>query len=329
MKTEKKLSNVQKKYRIFLVISFIFLLIVINIFLFISNDKNPKFTDGELKLVMIDVDNADAFLILQDDKAMLIDTGYLTTYSRIESTLRSNNVRKLDKVIITHPHRDHAGGFLQLRSRYQIDEILIGDYYKKLPKIMSIEEKIFYGIFAYSINLENIEKKNVKTISVNDIFYFADSKIEVLGPIKDYENVNNFSLVLKFTYEKKSILFTGDIEREAEKDLCEADVDISAEIVKLPHHGSKTSNTLGFLNKVNPEYVLISAHNGKFNHYGHPGIRAMTYLKKEEIPVYRTDELRTVSLTISKEDIQFYSEPGDYKSGTELLEEEKINQRGP
>ena len=147
-----------------------------------------------------------------------------------------------------------------------------------------------------------------------------------MAPIDDeYDDINNYSLVAKITYGDVKVLFTGDIEKEAEMQLIESGVDLSADIYKAAHHGSLTSNTEEFLEKINPSAVLISSDNGNHNSYGHPVASFMEYLQENKIRVYRTDESGSVKIIIDGKSFLSDTSRDDYKSGKEIMEEEQSN----
>ena len=124
------------------------------------------------------------------------------------------------------------------------------------------------------------------------------------------------------TYGEKTILFTGDIEKEVEQQLLDAGVDLSADVYKAAHHGSMTSNTEAFMDAVNPEVVLISSDNGNHNSYGHPVRPFMDYLEEKFIRVYRTDESGTVKIIIDGYNVISSTSRDDYRSGTQIVEME-------
>lgn len=291
--------------------------------------SNPKFTDGDLKIVMVDVGNGDCFLLLQDDKAMLVDTGYFTTYFDVKRVLKENNVQKIDYAIITHSHRDHAGGIFGLLLDYQVNKLYLTEEMENLE--MSIPDRLFYIPEISMIKYANMFADNVVDVRVGEMDYdfkFADSQIQFLGPLEtNYNKLNNYSLVFKLIYGDSKILFTADMEKINEEELLNANVDVTADIIKIAHHGSKTSSSTQFLDAVNPKYAIVSSDNGNHNKYGHPGKRIVEYLEENQIPLYRTDELGSVEIVLDGKNINFLQEPGDYRSGTQFLEDKVIESK--
>lgn len=310
--------------------TFFFIIVVAMIFVTIrlyylnhNQVENPQFTDGNLKIIMVDVGNGDCFLLLQNDKAMLVDTGYITTYSNVKKVLKENNVQKIDYVVITHPHRDHAGGIFGLLFDYQVCNLYMAEDLGEMK--MSITEKLFYYPETAIIKYTDLFANNIVDVKCGTRecdFQFANSQVEFLAPLNNnYEKLNNYSLVFKLTYEENSILFTADMEMINERELLEAGVDVSADIIKIAHHGNNTSTSEEFLQAVSPQYAMVSSDNGNHNKYGHPVKRIVQYLEVQQIPLYRTDELGSVEIDCDGKSIIFLKKPGDYKSGTQYLEE--------
>ncbi len=310
-----------------LIILILIILIIGKIFLTsIHTESNPIFTDGNLKIVMIDVGQGDSFLFLQNDKAMLIDCGTQRNPFNSSKALKEYNVRKLDYLIISHPHQDHAAGIFDILLNYHVDKLIIPDM---STCEMSFDDMSFYLLFKSYLNVANflygdsLIEYAVPT-SRRKIMEFSDSIIEFIAPINsEYSKFNDYSLVMKISYGDIDTLMTGDIELKAENDIVESGANIQSEIYKAAHHGSYTSNNKKFLDEVNPSYVLISSHNGAGNEFGHPGNKFMKYLSKRGLPVFRTDERGTIEIETDGKSVFFQDEDiGDYKTGSELIEEE-------
>lgn len=146
--------------------------------------------------------------------------------------------------------------------------------------------------------VEDLKKKNHKiNVAKAGVSLDMDSDIsvEMIAPnSSDYENVNNYSAVIKVTYKDTSFLFTGDAEKLSEKEILQKKYDIKADVLKLGHHGSSTSSSKEFLDKVNPKIAVASL--GKNNDYGHPHKEIIKAMKDRKISFYRTDELGTIVL---------------------------------
>lgn len=309
-----------------IVIVLLVMLVVLRLYVVSNQDEvNPQFTNGNLEIYMIDVGQGDSFVILQNNKVLLIDAGTMYNMNATNKALKELGVKKIDYAILTHYHQDHSAGLFSIMLNYKIDHMYVTDMSKhseiKLDGVYYFIRTLTQIADHFSggtmIELVKDSNSNFKT------FQFADSYVEFFAPIEDeYDIVNNYSLVAKVTYGEKSILFTGDIESEVEQQLLESGIDLSADVYKAAHHGSMTSNTEAFMNAVNPEVVLISSDNGNHNSFGHPVQSFMEYLKEKSIRVYRTDESGTVRIIIDGYNVISSTSRDDYKSGTQVLETE-------
>lgn len=252
----------------------------------------------------IDVGQADCSLIICDDSAMLIDGGNVADSSLVVSYLLSENIIELDYVICTHAHEDHVGGLNGPLNKFTVTNEIIAP-------ATGADSK------CYQDFLDAVQKQG-KTVFVPDAGYtfsLGSSTVEILGPItEDHEDINDTSVVSRITYGETSFLFTGDAEREAEADILEAGYDISADVLKVGHHGSENSSTYPFLREVMPEYAVISV--GENNSYGHPTEEALSRLTQCGATVLRTDILGHIIVKSDGENIEFETEKNN---GSEIL----------
>lgn len=268
---------------------------------------------GNLKVHYINVGQGDSELIQQGDKNMLIDTGTNASTDTLISYLQSQNIKKIDYLVLTHPHEDHIGGADAVINKFDIGTIY-------MPKVTTTT-KTFEDIITAMKN------KNLKATAPNpgDTFKLGEANCEILGPINsNKEDLNTYSIVMKVTFGSNKFMFTGDAQASNEEDMINKGYDLSADVLKVGHHGSHTSTSENFLNKVNPKYAVISC--GKNNDYGHPHKETMERLQSKNIPVYRTDESGTIVCTSDGNNITFSCKPGDYKYGSEgKLESSNLN----
>lgn len=268
---------------------------------------NPS---GELTLTMIDVGQADSFLLVQDGKTMLVDCGTRSTGEDVVKYLNEQGITRLDYVIGTHPHDDHMGGMYDVITNFEIGKIIMPEV--EVGKVTTN----WYVKLMQEIKQGAYELEYAKLGAVYDL---GEANFKIIGPIEnDESNLNNYSIVLKVTFGDMDVIMTGDAETKVEKAIMESGETLGAEILKVGHHGSDTSSSDEFLDAVSPIYALISAKVG--NKYEHPIKSTMQKLEKRKIEVYRTDENGTVVATITAHDVKFSTAPGDYLSGTELEE---------
>ncbi len=276
-KTEKKISEESKKE---------------------EKTQGDNSVSGELKIHFIDVGQADSILIQQGNYSMLIDAGNNADSETVKNYISDQGITNLDYVIGTHPHEDHIGGL-----DYVINSFKIGKIY--MPQ-KTATTKTFEDV----VNAAKNKGLKFTIPKVGETFKLGKANCIMLGPSKEYENTNDNSIVIKVVFGNNSFLFEGDAEATAEMDMVKAGLDLSTNVIKIGHHGSNTSTCINFLEKVNPQYAIISV--GKGNDYGHPSTNTMDRLKNKGIKVYRTDENGNIIATSNGKDISFNVKPGSY-----------------
>ena len=251
---------------------------------------NQEIQDGEkLQIWFLDVGQADSILIQNGDANMLIDAGNNEDGKKLVSYFQSLGIETFQYVIGTHAHEDHIGGMDDIIDNFNIDTFYMPDAITTTATFESV--------------LDSLEAKNIafQTPSIDSIFKLGNATIDVLYVGTDNSDLNNTSIVLKLTYGNTSILFMGDAEKEVETIIEKKD--ISADVLKVGHHGSNTSSSKTFLEKVNPSYAIISVGTG--NSYGHPSNTTIQNLENQNIQIYRTDENGTIIMTSDGTDITF------------------------
>ena len=239
-----------------------------------------------LTVHFINVGQGDSILIQVNGKNMLIDAGPKTSSKTLLNYLNSQNIAKLDYVIATHPHEDHIGGMSFVINKYSINKF----YAPKVTQSTKIFEQM----------IESLQNKNLNIIPINEnttsIDLGPNTKAMIYSPVStSYDNLNNYSPVIKLTYFNNSFLFTGDAAFESEKEILQKNSDLNADVIKIGHHGSSTSTSPDFLKAVNPKIAVISV--GKNNDYGHPASETLSLLNRNNIKIYRTDLNGTIVMS--------------------------------
>ncbi|MFA6393127.1 MAG: MBL fold metallo-hydrolase [Candidatus Paceibacterota bacterium] len=266
-----------KKYLPYLLV-IILIIFVISIWFLALNHKNNKY----LKVVFLDVGQGDAIYIeAPNGRQMLVDGGPdATLLSRLSKVMPFAD-RSIDMIVATHPDQDHIGGFPLLLDNYKVRSILENGWTGDSKVSTSLEEKI-------------VQKKINKIIAHRGMHIILDDKrniyFDILFPDRDITNFesNDASIVGKLVYGENSFMLTGDASLYTENliEWNENDKTLDADVLKLGHHGSRTSSSILWLKKVSPEIAIISVDKG--NKYGHPHKELLERLSFLHIPFLST-----------------------------------------
>ncbi len=250
-----------------------------------NNVSNSSSSNSENLMVhFIDVGQGDSILVQFQNKNLLIDAGPRSSSDDLMKYLKKVGIKKLDYVVATHPHEDHIGGMPDVIKAFDI-----GEFYA--PKKQATT-KIFESMVT-ELKKKDLKIHVAKAGVTLDLAQGLD--IKMVAPNSDnYEDVNDYSAVIKLSYKDTSFLFTGDAEKLSEKEILQKGYDLKADVLKLGHHGSSTSSSKEFLDKVSPKYAIASL--GKDNDYGHPHKETIDAMKKRNVTFYRTDKEGTVVL---------------------------------
>ncbi len=241
-----------------------------------------------LTVDFINVGQGDSALIICNGKAMLVDTGEKEYYTLVEHQLKKRGVEKLDFVVASHPHSDHIGAMSKIIENYEIGTLLMPEIDEK-----SLDDTEVYQGFKWALKNNSVQ---VEYVRAGDEYTLSDAKIEILSPGKNFEEINDMSVVFMLTYGENKFLFTGDIEEEAENAILQSGADLKCDVLKIAHNGSDTSTSEEFLERAAPEIAVISV--GKNNEYGHPKRKFIRRLLRSDILIYRTDYDGMVSFLV-------------------------------
>ena len=249
-------------------------------FLFTNTDPFAP-GDNEIIVAFLDVGQGDSILIWSRDNAILIDGGNPNRRDTVLSYLRLAGVSRLDYVIATHPHRDHIGGLVGVLGRVDVGRVLMPD--------------VVHTTDTFEQLIEIIENRQIPAYAPAPGERFAAGIIEftVLAPLGG-GNLNDASIVLRLEHGETSFLFTGDAEATSERAMMASGQYLRSDVLKIGHHGSRTSSTEAFLDAVQPTAAVISVGGG--NQFGHPHDDVLARLADRGIAVYRTDMMGTVMM---------------------------------
>ena len=284
----------KQKYIYYIVIAIVLVLQLV----FNSNDDNIKnHNSGKLVVDFIDVGQGDSILIKSlDGTTMLIDAGDNSEENRIVQYLKDQGIQKLDYVVGTHPHADHIGGLDAVIENFDIEQIY-------MPK-KSHTTKTFKDVL---IAVKN-KGYTIQTAKAGVEFELEPGiHIQMIGPIENsYEEMNNYSAVIRLSYDDVSFLFTGDAEKISEYEMLESQYPLKSTVLKVGHHGSVTSTTEEFLQEVAPQYAVIFSR--KNNDYGHPHKETIEKLDNANIEYYNTQISGTIRAITDGQTIEWIEE---------------------
>lgn len=267
---------------------------VLDEYLQLEKVQKIEVPDGEMEVHFIDVGQADCALLASGGHFMLIDGGNNDDAEHIVTYLQNAGVKKLDLVVGTHPHEDHIGSL-----DAAIEAFDIGAVY--MPDVSADTE-------TYRDVLDAVKGKGLQVQHPvpGDVLDFNGLPVEIFGPVKEYSNLNNHSIVLRVSVGETAFLFTGDVEIEGEYDILEQGFDISADVLKVSHHGSSGSSVEEFLAYTDADYAVISV--GEENIYDHPEAVTLKRLQNYGMEIYRTDEQGTIVCDTDGKNISFRQE---------------------
>ena len=277
--------------------SLIHLVIILCLFVFaFSTYSYASQKDGLLKVYFLDVGQGDAiFIETPSGNQVLIDGGPDSKVIQELAKVMPFYDREIDMVLMTHSDADHVAGLVEVLVRYDVKNVVYSDIIRKSSLYKEWQETVA----KEDANI--IDPVAGKTIDLgNEVILTILNPMESLAG-KAIEKTNNDSIALIFKYGEIEVLLTGDIEAKAERQILLSGADIDADILKIAHHGSKTSTTPEFLSEVSPEIAFIQV--GK-NRYGHPTQDVLKRLENFGIKYYRTDLDGTVKIISDGESYQ-------------------------
>ncbi len=227
----------------------------------------------------LDVGQADCSIMKTENAVIMIDAGDVDAFPKIEAYLQKRNIEKIDYLILTHAHSDHIGSADDVLRNYPVENVIMPRYTEENMPTSKVYEDLLLALQEAKPKI--MEAKPGSTYDVGAL------SMQILAPNRTYKEMNNSSVVTRITYKNRVFLFQGDAEKQSEKDILESGLPVTADVLKLGHHGSKTSSIEAYLDAVHPSFAVISC--GVNNKYGLPSEPVLERLKNRKIEYRRTD----------------------------------------
>jgi len=244
----------------------------------------PAFSGDGISVHFIDVGQGDATLIRTAGGDVLIDGGDRRAGASLVRYLRDVGVSSLAYVVATHPHADHIGGLEDVFDGFDVGTVI-------MPRVA-------HTTVTFERFIAAIERNDIPVMEpvVGNVIGIGGATMTILAPgSRSHANLNNHSVAMIVSYGRMGFMFTGDAEDESEAEMVAGSLPLSAQVLRVGHHGSRTSTTQAFLDAVSPRIAVISV--GAGNPFGHPHREVMQRLEAAGITVYRTDRDGTIVIS--------------------------------
>ncbi|HIZ56266.1 MAG TPA: MBL fold metallo-hydrolase, partial [Firmicutes bacterium] len=263
--------------------------------------------EGEVAVHFIDVGQGDSILIQAYGQNLLVDAGENDQGGTVTDYLRAAGVEKLDYVIATHPHSDHIGGMDTVLRNFSVGQVLMPELPDRLVPTTKTYTDVLDAIEELGLKVKKASPGTELTLGPDA--EGRQATVEILAPLKDYDDLNEMSVLARFEAGTFSVLLGGDMEEKSEKDVLASGAELRSTVQKLSHHGSSTSNTREFIQAVQADYYIISV--GAGNSYGHPSEEVLALLAETGKPVYRTDQDGSIVLVAGPDGVRVTTETAD------------------
>ena len=247
----------------------------------VSETQNSgDLSSDSFKMHFLDVGQALSVLVECDGQYRLYDGGNVDDGSMVVAYLQNQGVEELQYVFCSHAHEDHVGGLAAALAYFPANHVY--------SPVTEVSTTCFKNFVKYTQQ----QGLQVEVPAVGTVWQLGSATVTQLGPVGQYSDTNDTSIVLRIDYGATSFLLTGDMEATAERDLVNSGANLNVDVLQVGHHGSSTSTSYVFLNAVLPEMGIISC--GVNNKYGHPHEETLSILRDADVDVYRTDLLGTI-----------------------------------
>lgn len=265
--------------------------------IFVGADLSSIYTECEeypFSIFFFNVGSGNCILVHSDSADILVDSGLERVQSNVLEYLEILDIDSLDLLVLTHPDKDHIGNMADVAENIEI------------KRFVTCENGDYELTDLYNDLIETLENKGVSVeyTKAGDKFAFGDLILNVVSPTKVYDESNNNSVALKVNYRDFSVFLSGDIESEAEQDILQSGVDISADVLCVAHHGSGSSTEEEFLNEVSPECAVISVEQNEYL----PNNKVLSRLINYGCTLYRTDKSGSIAVVSTGESYKIITE---------------------
>jgi competence protein ComEC len=256
--------------------------------------SKPASTTAANNLIVhyLDVGQGDSEILQCGGQTMLIDAGTNDSTSTLIKDIKDLGITLFDIIVATHPHEDHIGGMDAVINQFDIGTVYMPD--------------VTTNTATFNDVLKALQKKNLTPVhpASGTVFSLGNAQCTMLAPNGvAYQDMNNYSIVIRVVFGSNSFLFTGDAETQSETEMLAKGYNLQADVLKVGHHGSDSSSSPAFLAAVDPKYAVIEV--GAGNDYGHPHAVTLQKLAAAGVHVYRTDLNGTITVTSNGTDLFF------------------------
>lgn len=280
-----------------------------------GNRALHKAEAGTLAVHFLDVGQGDSeFIEFPNGETMLIDAGEAEMGSTVVSDIQAIGYSEITYLVATHPHSDHIGGLSDVLYAFDVENVYLPD---------AVSASKTYSLFLDAVEAEDCTV--VKAESGVSVIRENGLSAEFIAPCRaSYDDLNNYSAVLKIVFGDHSFLFMGDAEALVEKEIT---ADVCADVIKVGHHGSNTSSTENFIQKVSPQYAVFEC--GKDNKYGHPHSEIVERWQAVGASVLRTDEMGDILIASNGSALEVSAESILINQGTVSQSSTKSESENP